>query len=546
MTDPTNTNLTALIAEAVHTLKEGFAIFDERQNLLFANDISQKDFANFYIDLAETGSYVDAVHSSVCNALPNVDPAKTREIAQGLADRLLSGQVMDLTTDRGTIVKTSYHRMSAGRICAVSTDITSLRQREQELEDARLRAEAANTAKSAFLANISHEIRTPLNGILGMAQVLATKRLPTDCKEQVDAILDSGKQLVAILNDVLDLSKIEAGKLEISAVDNDLGQVLRGLHKLWLAHAEEKGIKLKLSIDIDTPSMASFDPVRVRQCVANLISNAIKFTDSGTIGISASADTLEDGWAITIAVTDSGIGMNEETIATLFKPFTQADASTTRRFGGTGLGLSITRKLARMMGGDIAVESTPGKGSTFAFTFKAGTPQQAESGVTAVEASQSSLVSGEGLSVLIVDDHPMNRKVAKLFLDTHGFQLDEAENGMQALQKLAVKAFDLVLLDIHMPVLDGPETLKRIRESGESWRSIPVIALTADAMSGDKERLLKLGMDGYVSKPIDQRELRSEISRVRGAHTKLPVEEQADADSELDELVLQLSRTATA
>jgi signal transduction histidine kinase/FixJ family two-component response regulator len=546
MTDPTNTHLTALIAEAVHTLKEGFAIFDERQNLLFANDVSLKDFGNFYVDLAETGSYVEAVYAAVSRSLPNLEEAKAREIAKGLADRLLSGNVMDLTTDRGTIVKTSYHRMSQGRLCAVSTDITSLRQREQELEDARARAEAANTAKSSFLANISHEIRTPLNGILGMAQVLATKRLPADCKEQVDAILDSGKQLVAILNDVLDLSKIEAGKLEISPVDNDLSQALRGLHKLWLAHAEEKGIRLKLSVDIDMPALASFDPVRVRQCVANLISNAVKFTERGTIAISASADPLEDGWAITIAVSDSGIGMNEETIASLFKPFTQADASTTRRFGGTGLGLSITRKLARMMGGDIAVESTPGIGSTFAFTFKAGVPQQSEASVTTIEAGQSNVLSEEGLSVLIVDDHPMNRKVAKLFLDTYGYKLDEAENGMQALEKLALKSFDLVLLDIHMPVLDGPETLKRIRESGELWNKIPVIALTADAMSGDKDRLLKLGMDGYVSKPIDQRELRGEIARVRGTQTK-PASEDSPADEDdLDELIQQLSRTANA
>jgi CheY-like chemotaxis protein len=232
---------------------------------------------------------------------------------------------------------------------------------------------------------------------------------------------------------------------------------------------------------------------------------------------------------IAVRVEDTGIGMDEETLAKLFQPFTQADASTSRRFGGTGLGLSITRRLARLMGGDAVADSTPQRGSVFTVTFKAEAAQArtAPARDGADESDRTGkMLSASGIAALIVDDQPLNRKVARLFLEPHGFKIAEAENGRAALEALAAQAFDLVLLDVHMPVMDGPETIKRIRESTCAWANVPVIALTADAMSGDREKLIAMGMNGYVSKPIDQRELISEIVRVRGA---APAEASASA-----------------
>ena len=508
--------LLTLIEEGVHALSDGFAIFDSENRLIFANDASQRNFSNTYDGMRRGLSYKEAHLDSVRKALPDLTEVQCQEVAQKLTDRMEAGKPTILLTVDGRPVQTVYRRMSGNRRVAISADISQLRQKEKELAEAKTKAEAANQAKSDFLANISHEIRTPLNGILGMAQVLATADLQPKQKEQVDAILESGKSLMSIVNDVLDLSKIEAGRLEIAPVDFDLGHMLRRLQKLWGARADEKGIKLIVAADASLPQHLKFDPVRVRQCISNLISNAIKFTDRGLVTVIASIDGTTNGIScVNVRVEDSGIGMDADTLAKLFRPFTQADASTTRRFGGTGLGLSITRKLANLMGGDVTVDSTPHRGSVFTLKFKAEVSHAHASAPIAGEPGAAKPATAQGMSILIVDDHPLNRTVARLFLEPHGLKITEAENGRQALEMLNAKPFDLVLLDVHMPVMDGPETIRRIRDADEDWATVPVIALTADAMSGDREKLLALGMTGYVSKPIDQRELIAEICRVR-------------------------------
>jgi signal transduction histidine kinase/ActR/RegA family two-component response regulator len=509
--------LLKLIEEGVHSLSDGFAIFDSENRLIFANDASQRNFSNTYDGMRRGLTYAEAHLDSVRKALPNLNEEQCKELAGKLTARMDAGKPTILLTGDGRPVQTVYRRMSGGRKVAISADISALRQKETELAEAKAKAEAANQAKSDFLANISHEIRTPLNGILGMAQVLAVAAdLQPKQKGQVDAILESGKSLMSIVNDVLDLSKIEAGRLEIAPVDFDLGHMLRRLQKLWGARADEKGIKLIVAADASLPQHLKFDPVRVRQCISNLISNAIKFTDRGLVTVIASVDEIKDSIStVNVRVEDSGIGMDADALAKLFRPFTQADASTTRRFGGTGLGLSITRKLANLMGGDVTVDSTPHRGSVFTLKFKAETSQAIAKKPAAGEASADKPLSALGIAVLIVDDHPLNRTVARLFLEPHGLKVTEAENGRQALELLQSQPFDLVLLDVHMPVMDGPETIRRIRDANEEWATVPVIALTADAMSGDRERLLALGMSGYVSKPIDQRELIAEICRVR-------------------------------
>jgi signal transduction histidine kinase/AmiR/NasT family two-component response regulator len=425
--------------------------------------------------------------------------------------------------DEGTKLHDVYTSLAAqhGELLATSAALDSERQKLEEvnaaLKFAKQRAEEASEAKSRFLANMSHELRTPLNGVLGMAQALAAQKLGPVEEDMVAAITDSSDTLMAIINDILDLSKIEAGKIEIAPVNADLRHCLAMLHKLFLPRAEEKRIHFTLNMDGGIPPLMQFDPVRVRQCVSNLISNAIKFTEQGGVEISAISERLPDGnFRVVVDVTDTGIGMDEAVCGKLFSAFTQANSTTTRRFGGTGLGLAITRKLATLMDGDVSVRSAPGEGSTFSFVFFAA-PAQFEISAADQEPAPINLAELAGLRVLAVDDNAINRKVVHVFLEPQGVYVSDAANGREALDKLASEPFDLVLLDVHMPIMDGAETIARIRESGELWAPITVMALTADALPGDRERFLDMGMNGYLAKPLDQRELLAKISTLMAA-----------------------------
>jgi len=394
--------------------------------------------------------------------------------------------------------------------------------RTADLSAALERAEEGTRAKARFVANMSHEIRTPLNGVLGMAQALLADDLTPAQREKLAIIVDSGQSLTAILNDVLDLSKIEAGKLEVVPVPGDLWAQVDRSRQLFLPGASEKGLTISVLRDISLPPRLVFDPVRVRQCVDNLVANAVKFTPSGGVEIRLSAQPLEDGdHLVRIDVADTGIGMSEEAQTRLFEAFTQVDNESTRRFGGTGLGLAISRQLARMMGGDIALESREGEGSTFTLTFRAGAAAAQRPAAPSAPAGEAagSVRSLRGTRALLVDDNAINRQIIKLFLAPHGIVIVEAVDGRTALDTLAKQAFDIVLLDVHMPGMDGCETIRRIRESGAPWAQVPVIALTADAMLGDRERYLALGMDDYISKPIDRREL---LSRIAGLVPDIP------------------------
>ncbi len=408
---------------------------------------------------------------------------------------------------RARLLETVEERTLLGTL----TDIRQRKEMEAELRAAKETAEAASKAKSEFLANMSHEIRTPLNGVLGMAQSLEADDLSDDQRKKVSIILDSGKALTGVLNDVLDLSKIEAGKLDISPVPGDLLHTMKRVRQLFQTTAEEKGLQLGARFAADFPQHLVYDPVRVRQCVSNLISNAVKFTAVGRVEVAISSERDADGeHMVKIDVIDTGIGMTQEVQDKLFAAFTQADGATTRTFGGTGLGLAISRQLARMMGGDITVSSAPGAGSTFSLTFKAPiavqskAPQQKTSAPARASGAATSL---RGTRVLLTDDNAVNRQVIKLFIAPLGCEILEATNGKEALDAIATQGFDIVLLDVHMPVMDGTEAIKRIRSAKAPWKDIPVIALTADAMSGDREKYLAMGMTDYVSKPVDQREL---------------------------------------
>ena len=393
-----------------------------------------------------------------------------------------------------------------------------LRRASVRLKEARSRAEAANDAKSAFLAVMSHELRTPLNGMLGMAQALRGEGLQSRQREQVELMIDSGDTLLVLLNDILDLSKIEAGKLEIAPTAGDLVGVCARLVGGYQPTAREKGVELAFTVVGDPPPMLLFDAVRVRQCLTNLLSNALKFTLIGRVDVTlaCATDPASGRVAVKLTVTDTGIGMNAATVPRLFSAFTQADASTTRTYGGTGLGLSITRRLAELMDGDIVVDSREGQGSTFTLSFladhAAGSSDNGSAGFG--QASDDDGLSPlHGRRVLVVDDHPVNRRVIKLFLSPFNCDLVEVENGRQALDALEAGAFDLVLMDVNMPVMDGLEATRRLR-ADPRWARLPIIALTADVMSTQVETCLQAGMDAHVAKPIDLRDLLSVMVQV--------------------------------
>jgi signal transduction histidine kinase/ActR/RegA family two-component response regulator len=436
------------------------------------------------------------------------------------------------------------------RLEAVQASLAEERaNRLADVEAARDAAEAATRTKSEFLANMSHEIRTPLNGVLGMTQALAGRDLDPEAREMVSTIRESGATLMAILNDVLDLSKIEAGRLDISPGDASLVHTLRQVMRLFEPVAGEKGVTLALASEASSVDQLKFDALRVRQCVSNLVSNAVKFTPQGHISIEVSVTPEGQRHRVQVRVIDSGIGMDEATLGRLFEAFTQADGSTTRRFGGTGLGLTISRQLARLMGGDITVTSELGRGSTFTLSFLADTAEAGQASTPAADAPRRSEVRLRGARILLTDDNAVNRQVVRLFLQPQGAIIVEATNGAEALHALETQPFDLVLLDVHMPVMDGVETIKRIRSSAEAWRALPVIALTADAMSGDRERLIALGMSAYVAKPIEQAELLSTIGLALGSAPVIvssPAAGTAQDDSgvNLDDLLADLDRLA--
>ena len=511
--------LNAIIAEGAETWPDGFTIHDADFKVLFANARSESDFAATFDALDAGLDFREATRTAVRSMFPDLTEQDCCATADHISDTLERGDPVELLTPEGRIMQVMFRPLSDGRKVAIGADVTELRQHEKELKAARKAAEAASKAKTTFLANISHEIRTPLNAMLGMAQILGSAKLEDEQREQVAAILDSGQVLMAMLNDLLDLSKIEAGRFEIAPVEKDINVVIHRMMRIWSPRAQEKSISLTSSVDDDVPLRLMFDPIRIRQCVSNLLSNAIKFTSEGEVGLRVSAHPAsEEGhWCVTISVSDTGIGMDEETVSRLFQPFSQGDATIGREYGGTGLGLAITRQLAQMMGGDVTVTSTPGKGSLFMMTFMAEEVASKE-GTTDAGGEEGMSVgdSGwrDGLRILIADDHPLNRKLVRMFLEPHSVVVTELSDGDEVLDALREDEYDILLLDAHMRRMDGIDALRQVRAAHESWSGIPALILTADAMTGDREYNVAAGANGYVAKPIDQRALAAEMSRV--------------------------------
>jgi signal transduction histidine kinase/ActR/RegA family two-component response regulator len=399
---------------------------------------------------------------------------------------------------------TNFVVMARRQLATSRTQLRHARALAQEREAA---AEEANRAKSTFLATMSHEIRTPLNGVLGMAQALAADDLSPAQRERVAVIRASGEALLAILNDVLDLAKIEAGKLELEETEFDLGEVARGAHSAFTALANKKGLSFALAIEEGAKGVYLGDPTRLRQILYNLISNALKFTEAGEIRVSASR---RDG-ALRLCVSDTGMGIPPERLSGLFTKFVQVDASTTRRFGGTGLGLAICRQLAELMGGDIEAESELGRGSRFIVTLRLPRVGEARAATNApIAAAQSDEAAPAlALRVLAAEDNSVNQLVLKTLLHQIGVEPVVVDDGVQALEAWETSHWDVILMDVQMPRMDGLAATRAIREreAAEGRPRTPIIALTANAMAHQIAEYTAAGMDSHVAKPIDARKL---------------------------------------
>ncbi len=383
----------------------------------------------------------------------------------------------------------------------------------EELEAARDKANAASDAKSNFLGVISHELRTPMNGVLGAAQLLNATRLEPTQREYLSIIRNSGDNLLSLLNDILDMTKIEAGKMTFETVDVTVADLHKRVVGPFQAQAEAKGLTFTVRQEGEIPAVVRGDPLRVCQVIHNLLSNAVKFTDAGEIIYTVRGERLGDGRArFDFVVRDSGAGISPEDIERLFQPFTQVDASSTRRFGGTGLGLTISRRMANIMGGDITVESAPGEGSTFTFSAEAEVVEWAREEEAAPIAAE--VEGGQALSVLVVEDHPVNRMILEAWMGSAGHSSATAENGQIAIEAASEQRFDLIVMDVNMPVMDGLTATRAIRAGDGPNADTPIVVLSASARTEDHQAGLDAGADAYLNKPIDFAALALVMNRV--------------------------------
>jgi two-component system, sensor histidine kinase len=395
------------------------------------------------------------------------------------------------------------------RLIGAFQDITEQIYYREQLENRHKELTLALEARSLFLANMSHEIRTPINGVLGMLQILESTSLNQDQQRFLHLAKDSATSLLGIINDILDFTKVDSGKLSLEKLPVDLNNLFNNCIDIFSPRAKEKSIKIVKEFMATDNIVALTDPTRLRQICANLLSNAIKFTHQGQIDISTHLNLLTDTKAVlTITVEDSGIGISAEQLSQLFQPFSQADISTTRKFGGTGLGLSITKRLCKLMSGDVTVKSVLGKGSTFNARIEIELQTNGQVNIQKVASSFDSQNLSQ-LRILVVEDNEINQVVVGEMLKQQQIKFDVANDGLEALAILQHEAkhdrcYSLILMDCQMPNLDGYETAKRIRLLSSSIAIIPIIALTANALAGEREKCFASGMNGYLSKPIEQ------------------------------------------
>lgn len=489
--------------DSLETIEDGFAVFDQNECMIAANSAYLKPFDGLEC-IAPGISYVEILQAALDEGV--VDIADMRPLAW--RDMMLArwrAPVLEPYTLRlwdGTYIKLVDRRSGDGDTVSLGLNITDTIKYEAKLKEARTRAEAANRAKSAFLANMSHEIRTPMNAIIGINRLMLRTDLPAETKRYGQIVGSAADNLLHLINGILDLSKVEAGKLEVESVSFSLSQLLEEIAALSTSQAQDKGIPITFEISDQLPPWVIGDPTRVRQVLINLISNAVKFTHEGFVKVVVEPLDSSD---MRFMVIDTGIGISPEFLNHLFDPFSQADASTSRHYGGTGLGLAISRRLVEAMEGKLNLESEMGKGSTFTvdLPLPEGEPKpSSRSGTVTIPRSQMAYQA----RVLVADDNEINRMLTESELEDFGLEVTTVCDGQEALDILSRQSFDLLFLDCQMPGIDGYETARLIRATEQNGR-MPIVALTAQAMKGDRERCLQAGMDDYVTKPFRRHEL---------------------------------------
>jgi PAS domain S-box-containing protein len=400
------------------------------------------------------------------------------------------------------------------KFITIKIDITKIKKAEEQSEKSLAMAEKALEIKAEFLSNMSHEIRTPMNAIMGLSDIILQQPLEHSVRDNLKSIKQSADNLLVIINDILDFSKIEAGKVKIENISFNFLYQLEHIHKTMAFKAEQKNLKFKIIYPENTPKYLMGDPFRLNQVILNLCSNAIKFTQEGSVLIEIEIlELTKDKSKILFSVIDTGIGIPEERQNQIFESFTQADVNVTRQFGGTGLGLTITKQLIGLMGGQIRVESKPGKGSRFYFTLEFELSNQDYSQIQTEELQEKSL---EGLNILVMEDNLINQKVISQTLKNWGCTFSIVENGFKGLNLLQNNFYNIILMDLQMPQLDGFETTQEIRNGGAGINNlrIPIIALTADAFPETRDKVLEIGMNDLVSKPFKRNELNSKLYKM--------------------------------
>ncbi len=407
-------------------------------------------------------------------------------------------------------------RMNGAHIRQAFSAQIHLEQQTDELRRARDEANKASQAKSRFLANMSHEIRTPLNGILGLAEVLNHLALTGEQRDVVDDIGNSGRHLLSIVNDVLDIAKVNSGKLELQPAPFNLPQLIREIASPAAALAESRQLRFRLEVPPDLPHEVQGDALRIRQVVSNLLSNAVKFTSAGEVRLAVQSSAPG---RIRFAVSDTGIGLTPEQAESLFQEFHQVDSSSTRRFGGSGLGLAISHRLTELMGGELRVESRLNEGSTFSLDLPLDvTPAGAAAAEPNADATELSLPPG--LRILVAEDNPVNQRVAAMMLARAGAAVELAENGNVAVERHRAAPYDIILMDCQMPELDGYQATAKIRSLASSAALVPIIGSTANAFAEDRERCMRAGMNGYLAKPLNARSLVTAIAQFAPATSR--------------------------
>ena len=517
------------VRAAYDTLAEGLVVLDHEGKIVLANKSTSQMLG--VPELQLMGSSPSEFEWSQSDG--KLVSATALPWQQSLADKLPQRDVhLNVSNIDGTRyalrANSSPILDDAGGIQAIVVsfqDVTELEQRGVALQEAKEQADAANEAKSQFLANMSHEIRTPMNAILGFTEVLRRSglRQSGEASKHLDIIHSSGKHLLNLINDILDLSKVEAGRLEAEQIRFAPHQVAHEVVQTLMERATEKGLTLQLLFPQALPAGIDGDPARLRQILTNLIGNAIKFTETGGVRIVSRLEHTEHTTRYCIDIVDSGIGIPQDKVETVFEPFVQAESSTTRRFGGTGLGLTISRGFARAMGGDITAHSVYGQGTTFSVWLDAGTVTDADLlepvVLLAPPIGEAPVVAVRWQfgprHVLVVDDGTENRQLVRILLEEVGLRVSEAENGQEAMDSIARQPFDLVLMDMQMPVMDGETATRRLREQGHT---LPIIALTANAMKGFEKELAAAGFSGYQTKPIDVDTLLADLAARLDGH----------------------------